>query len=102
MKNLKEIKEIVKDLKDKYLNAGFISALEFDNKMQTEGFYGSLFDDRGYLDLDSGIFSYQNKDVPSNEENEIIEVTIYFDNTKGNLEEPRTVLFKIYDIQIDM
>lgn len=100
MKNLKEIKEMVEDLKKQYLNAGFVSALEFDNLMEVEGFYGSLFDDSG--NFDSGIFNYQNIDEPSSNENEIIEVTIYFDNVKGDDEEPRTVLMKIYDIQIDI
>lgn len=68
--------------------------------MQREGFYGSIFDDRGHFD--NGMFSYQNIDEPPSIASDIIEVTIYFDDVKGNIEEPRTVLFKIYDITIDI
>lgn len=100
MLKYKEIKNIVQDLKKEYLNTGFISALEFDNKMQRVGFYGSIFDDRGHFD--NGMFSYQNIDEPPSSDTSIIEVTIYFDEVKGDLEEPRTVLLKISDITIDI
>lgn len=86
----KEYKELLEDLKEMFLNKGFISVLELDNYLNNEGYSDSIFDDTGYFDNE--MFSYGNDEV---------EFTIYFENVKGDLEVPREVFFKVEDVTLE-
>lgn len=79
---------LLKELKEMF--EGAISVLELDNYMNSEGYSYSIFDDTGVFN--NGFFCYQNDEI---------EVTFYFENTTGDLEIPREVMFEVVDIEIE-